>query len=147
MAENADSRLYEGLFLFDAGTASRRWAELEGRVQEIFKKHEATVRYSERWPDQRLAYEIEGTRKGTYFLTYFDINPQHLTELRRDAQLSQDILRALFVQEEDLEEEIDHRKKLAERRGRESSSPTSSSAPSSEGGEAPAAPAPAAPAE
>ena len=27
--------------------------------------------YSERWPDRKLAYEVKGCRKGTYFLPYF----------------------------------------------------------------------------
>lgn len=115
----SDARLYEGMFLFDSNQTVRRWAELEDRVQQIFQKNEASIEYSERWPDQRLAYEINGVRKGTYFLTYFKAEPGSIQQIRRDTELTEDIVRVLILQEEGLEKEMATRKKAAERRASE----------------------------
>lgn len=114
-----EPRLYEGMFLFDANQTVRRWAELEDRVHQIFQKNDASLQYSERWPDQRLAYEIKGCRKGTHFLTYFKADPSRIAQIRRDTELSEDILRVLILHEEGLEQEMESRRKVAERRASE----------------------------
>lgn len=125
-----EQRLYEGMFLFDANQTVRRWAELEDRVHQIFQKNEASLQYSERWPDQRLAYEINGCRKGTHFLTYFKADPSRIAQIRRDTELSEDILRVLILHEEGLEQEMDSRRKAAERRASDPA-PAPAAAPAS----------------
>jgi small subunit ribosomal protein S6 len=62
-------RLYEGMFLIDSNLAAKDWTELETHIQEILKRNRAELLYSERWPDRRLAYDIKGCKKGTYYLT------------------------------------------------------------------------------
>lgn len=109
-------RLYEGLFLLDANETARDWPAIEALLQGLLSKHQATVEYSERWPDQRLAYDVKGCRKGTYYLTYFRANTQSLSQLRRDSELSEKILRCLFVQEDWLETEMNKRKEASQRR-------------------------------
>ena len=109
-------RLYEGMFLFDANESARRWSELEGRVGAILQKNGAEVQYAERWPDQRLSFEIQGARKGTYYLTYFNASPDNIQSIRRDAELTEDILRVLIIHEAGLEDEMASRKEVAARR-------------------------------
>lgn len=103
--------LYEGMFLFDSNLASKDWAGLEKHVQDILTKHGAEILYTEKWPDRRLAYDVKGCKKGTYYLTYFNAVGTAIDGMRRDIQLSERILRHLFVQEEGLEEEMEGRRK------------------------------------
>ena len=112
-------RLYEGLFLVDASVASQNWAELEALMTGIVTNHGGSIEYSEKWPEQRLAYEINGTKRGVYFLVYFRADTQSIVGMRNDAQLSEKIMRCLFVQETFLEEEMKRRQEVAERRAAE----------------------------
>ena len=109
-------RLYEGLFLVDASVASQNWAELEALMTGIVTNHGGSIEYSEKWPEQRLAYEINGTKRGVYFLVYFRADTQSIVGMRNDAQLNEKIMRCLFVQETFLEDEMKRRKEVAERR-------------------------------
>ncbi len=103
------TRLYEGLFLFDANLASRDWPGLERHVQELLERHQAELVYSERWPDRRLSYEIRGCRKGSYYLTYFNAPPESIEPLKRDCTLSDRVMRVLIVFDEALAEECERR--------------------------------------
>lgn len=102
-------KLYEGMFLFDSNLASRDWPGLERHVQEILQKHAAELVHSERWPDRKLAYEIKGCRKGTYFLTYFKAGPQAIAAIERDCNLSDRILRVLVLYDKELVNDCDRR--------------------------------------
>ncbi|MEE8141957.1 MAG: 30S ribosomal protein S6 [Planctomycetota bacterium] len=111
-------RLYEGMFLLDANETAKNWAELEAHIGTLLTKNQARLEYGERWPDQKLAYPVQGVRKGSYFLTYFRTTTDRIDELRRDAELSEHILRLLVVQEEFLEEEMQRRRDAAARRAK-----------------------------
>ena len=52
------------------------------------------------WEERRLAYPIKGQRKGTYWLTYFRLDASLIGDLRRQCQITDDILRVLFVKVE-----------------------------------------------
>lgn len=105
----AEKRLYEGMFLFDSNLASRDWPGLENHVQDLFAKHDAELVYSERWPDRKLAYEIRGCKKGTYYLTYFRAPPGAIPGLRRDSELSERIVRLLVLYDEELVSDCEKR--------------------------------------
>lgn len=104
------TRLYEGMFLIDSNLAAKDWTSLETHVLDILKKNSAELLYSEKWPDRRLAYDVRGAKRGTYFLTYFNASPLSIGEIERDAQLSERILRLLIVQERGLDREMERRK-------------------------------------
>ena len=136
-------RLYEGLFLVDASVASQNWAELEALMTGIVTNHGGSIEYSEKWPEQRLAYEINGTKRGVYFLVYFRADTQSIVSMRNDAQLSEKIMRCLFVQETFLEEEMKRRQEVAERRAAEPEPAAEAPAAEEAAAEEPAAEAPA----
>ena len=109
-------KLYEGLFLFDANLAAKDWPGLEKHVGDLLAKNEADMVYSERWPDRKLAYEVKGCRKGTYFLTYFNAPGPAITALHRDVQLSERVLRLMVLRNEYIEEVLEtHKTRQAER--------------------------------
>jgi small subunit ribosomal protein S6 len=49
------------------------------------------------WEERRLAYPIGSHRKGTYWLTYFKLDPSKLTTLNRECQLNEAIVRSLVL--------------------------------------------------
>ena len=109
-------KLYEGLFLFDANLATKDWPGLEKHVEDLLKKNEANLVYSERWPDRKLSYEVKGCRKGTYFLTYFNASGAAIPAIHRDVQLSERVLRLMVLQNEYIEEVLEkHQERQAER--------------------------------
>lgn len=101
------NKLYEGMFLFDANYAGKDWPGLEQHVQDLFQRHAAELVHAERWPDRKLAYEIKGCKKGTYYLTYFNAPTTAIQGLQRDCGLSDRVLRAMFVYEDALAEDCE----------------------------------------
>ena len=98
-------KLYEGMFLFDSNLATKDWPGLEHHVQDLLQRNAAELVYSERWPDRKLSYEIKGCKKGTYYLTYFNAEPDAVRGLRRDCQLSERVLRVFVLYDESFVEE------------------------------------------
>ena len=103
-------KLYEGMFIFDSNLATKDWHALEQHVQDLMARNGAVIEYSERWPDRRLAYEINGCKKGTYYLTYFRAPKTAIQGLTRDCQLSERVLRVLILHDEAFEELCEKRK-------------------------------------
>jgi len=103
-------KLYEGMFLIDSNLAGQDWPALEAHIQEILKKNHCEVLYAEKWPDRRLAYDIKGCKKGTYYLTYFNAPNDAIKGIHSDAYLSERILRLLIIQERGLDREMERRK-------------------------------------
>ena len=103
------SKLYEGMFLFDSNLAAKDWPGLEKHVQDLLQKNSAELVYSERWPDRKLAYEIRGMKKGTYYLTYFRAPNHAIQGITRDTDLSERIVRVLILHDESLEADCQKR--------------------------------------
>ncbi|RMF95388.1 MAG: 30S ribosomal protein S6 [Planctomycetota bacterium] len=93
MAQN----FYEGLYILDSGQFAR---DPNGVVQQFTKVIEEAggeFLVSRIWEERRLAYPIEGHRKGTYWLTYFKIDGRKLDEISKRLRHAPGILRFLFV--------------------------------------------------
>ncbi len=93
MAQN----VYEGLFIFDSNRYGRDPVGVSGQIAEVVAKLGGEVLVSRLWEERRLAYPINGQRKGTYWLTYFKLDSRQLVTLEREFQLSDSILRSLTL--------------------------------------------------
>ena len=89
--------VYEGLFIFDSNTFGRDREGLPREVNGFIEAAGGQIEVSRLWEERRLAYPIEGHRKGTYWLTYFRIDGKEIKNLERKCQLSETILRVLFL--------------------------------------------------
>jgi small subunit ribosomal protein S6 len=49
------------------------------------------------WNEQRLAYPIDGHKKGTYWLTYLRLDSDKLTDLTRDLRINETVMRQLTL--------------------------------------------------
>ena len=93
MAEN----VYEGMFILDANRYGRDPEAVSGQIAKIIEEAGGEILTSRLWEERRLAYPIKGQRRGVYWLTYFRVNGERVTELERQSQLSESILRVLFL--------------------------------------------------
>jgi small subunit ribosomal protein S6 len=55
------------------------------------------VLISRLWEERRLAYPINGQKKGTYWLTYFRLEGPQLPKITRQSELDDNILRSLVL--------------------------------------------------
>ncbi len=64
-------REYEAMFLLDNASAVADLDGTTGVVDQILLKHGATIVQKEKWDERKLAYEIRGHKRATYYLVYF----------------------------------------------------------------------------
>ena len=96
-------RNYEGLFLLDAGNPDFEVASQP--VRTVLGRYQAEILSIKPWDERRLAYEIQGRRRGLYILAYFAADPASMTEIERDCELSEQILRSIILHKEVLTQE------------------------------------------
>lgn len=89
--------VYEGMYILDSNRYSRDQTGVSGQIPEMVQKLGGEMLASRLWEERRLAYPIDGHRKGTYWLTYFKLDSTKLTDLNRQCQLSDSIVRTLFL--------------------------------------------------
>jgi small subunit ribosomal protein S6 len=89
--------VYEGLFLFDSNRYGRDPGGVSSQIADLVRKQEGEVLVSRLWEERRLAYPVNGQRKGTYWLAYFRMDGKRLTALERECQLSESIMRSLVI--------------------------------------------------
>jgi small subunit ribosomal protein S6 len=88
---------YEGMFLLDSTKVAVSWDDSVKHVHDILTKHQSEIVASRQWDERRLAYPVDGHKKGTYLLTYFKTDGAHLKEIVADCHLSEVILRELIL--------------------------------------------------
>ena len=88
---------YEGMFLLDSTKVAVSWDESVKHVHDILSKHQSEIVASRQWDERRLAYPVDGHKKGTYLLTYFKTDGTTLKEIVADCHLSDVIVRELIL--------------------------------------------------
>jgi small subunit ribosomal protein S6 len=91
------ANVYEGMFILDSNRFGRDSDAVSGQIQDIIEKAGGHLLVHRLWEERRLAYPIKGQRKGTYWLTYFRLDSNQLSAVRRQFQLTDSILRMLLL--------------------------------------------------
>ncbi len=91
------ANVYEGLFILDSNRYGRDPEAVSGQIRTMIEKLGGEILVSRLWEERRLAYPIKGQRKGTYWLTYFRLDAGRLVDLQRQCQITDDIVRVLFL--------------------------------------------------
>jgi small subunit ribosomal protein S6 len=89
--------VYEGMFILDSNRFARDREKVSGQISKIIQEAGGEMLVSRLWEERRLAYVIKGHRKATYWLTYFRLPGDRLSEIRQKFRLSDSILRLLFL--------------------------------------------------
>lgn len=91
------ANVYEGMFILDSNRYGRDPESVSGQVLQMVQEAGGEMLVSRLWEERRLAYPIEGHRKGTYWLAYFRVDGKEIKNLERKCLLSESILRVLFL--------------------------------------------------
>lgn len=90
-------RSYEIMFLLDSGKYATNPDEVTAEVNTILEKVEAEIVAARPWMDGKLAYPIEGHRKGLHYLAYVKADSLKIQQLQRLCRLSNVVLRHLCI--------------------------------------------------
>lgn len=91
------TNVYEAMVIFDSNRYARERAGMSAEVEKMIQAEKGEVIVSRLWEERRLAYPINGQRKGTYWLIYFRGPSSMLTTLNRQWEIHEGILRHLVL--------------------------------------------------
>lgn len=94
-------RLYETMVIVDSNKAKENYEQIEAEVLECITRHGAEIVKCIKWDDRRLAYEIKRIKRGLYLLIHFNADPGAIAAIDRQFRLSETVLRALILVDED----------------------------------------------
>lgn len=93
MAKNT----YETLLIIDSNHYARDPGGISKQIDEIVTEAGGNVLVNRLWMEQKLAYPIDKHQKGTYWLTYFEIEGVAIPKIDRALHLYEPVIRHLTV--------------------------------------------------
>lgn len=96
MAQN----VYECMVILDPNKYAQDPGTMGSQIPNLISKFGGEVLVSRLWNEQKLAYPIDGHRKGTYWLTYFRLESGKLSEFNREIRINETVLRSLTLKVE-----------------------------------------------
>lgn len=90
-------QVYEGMFILDPNRYAREAEAVSGQIATLVAKLGGEMLVSRMWEERRLAYPINGVRKGVYWIAYFKLDSLKLKELHEAARISESIMRTLVL--------------------------------------------------
>ncbi len=97
-------RLYEGMFIISDTVAGSDWEAAVKHVEDLLKNRGAEILKSEKWEDRKFAYKLKGHKRGAYLLVYFNAPEDSISLIKRDFELSDNVLRTLIVKVDKIKE-------------------------------------------
>ena len=92
-----NASVYEGMFILDPSKYARDPAATAQLVVDMITQHGGSILASRLWDERKLAYPINGHKKGVYWLTYFKMPGSGVTPLERQCEINDDIIRKLIL--------------------------------------------------
>ena len=96
-ASEVKEHLYEGMFLVDSNAYANDPETVTAELMQILEKAGANVVAHRPWQDGKLAYEIEGRRKGLHYIICFKMVTSGMDIITRQCHLSDTVLRQMIV--------------------------------------------------
>jgi small subunit ribosomal protein S6 len=93
--------VYEGMFILDPAKYSRDPGGAAQQINDLITQHGGSVLAARLWDERKLAYPINGHKKGVYWLTYFKMPGGNLTALERQCEITDEIIRKLVLKVDD----------------------------------------------
>ncbi len=94
------SRIYEIMYLLDNNAVRAGWNEAKAAATALISKHGGKTLSARRWEERKLAYSIKQRRRGTYLLAYCELGKDGVAPLRRELDLTENVLRYLILSAE-----------------------------------------------
>lgn len=93
MAKNT----YETLCILDSNHYARDPGGVSKQIEDLITEAGGQVEVNRMWMEQKLAYPIDKHQKGTYWLTYFEMEGSDVPKLDRAFQLCEPVLRQMTL--------------------------------------------------
>lgn len=101
------TRLYEGMFILSATLSEEsRKKAFEKVINGITEKGGEVHKIHEQGR-KKLCYEIKGKREGYYYLVYFSVSPEAITELWKEYHLHEDMIRFMTLEADEVLETLE----------------------------------------
>lgn len=92
---------YEGIFIIDSGLFARDPEGVSKQIDDAILALGGEVIVSRIFEERKLAYPINGQRKGVYWLVYFHLESTKLVELDRQYKLLGGIIRFMLLKHDE----------------------------------------------
>lgn len=83
------------MFILESNAYGRDPGGMANRIKDLIENAGGKILASRLWNEQRLAYPIDGHRKGVYWLTYFELESTSLAKFNRAVKLTDAVIRHL----------------------------------------------------
>lgn len=104
---HTQKNLYEGMYIISATLSDDARQKALDRITKGITNKGGEIRKIHDQGRRRLAYEIEGHREGHYFLIYFDVLPNSVTELWQEYHLNEDLVRFITLRTDKVLDKIE----------------------------------------
>lgn len=88
---------YESMVIVRSTLSEEEINAVLSKIREIIEKAGGTVLQAESWGRRRLAYEIQGEKKGAYLLFRFQADGKLIAQLEHQYRLDEAILKFITV--------------------------------------------------
>ena len=95
------NKAYESMYILRPQLEDEQVDGAMKQIEELVAKFGGSVVRHEKKGKRRLAYEVQDQREGTYCLLNFEGNNLLLDELRRFHSISDDVIRAMILTQEE----------------------------------------------
>lgn len=89
------------MFVLNSGRYASDPSGADTNLTELFERVGAEIVARSPWQDGKLAYPIDGHRKGLHYLVYFKMDGSQVTEMNRLCKLNDLILRHMVIEHSD----------------------------------------------
>jgi len=96
--------LYEHVFLTRQDASAQQVEELTAQFKGVIEQMGGKIAKVEQWGVKSLSYRLRKNRKAHFTMFNVDAPPAALVEVERQEHISEDVLRAITVRVEELEE-------------------------------------------
>ena len=92
---------YETLVLLRADLPEAQVRETTERAKRLIEGQQGTISETQDWGLRELAYPVEKSNRGYYFLLRYNSKPETVWELERTLKIADEVLRFVTVRPED----------------------------------------------
>jgi small subunit ribosomal protein S6 len=99
--------LYEGMYVIKATLSDEARHKALDRIQKGITQRGGEVLKIHDQGRRRLAYQVNGHKEGYYFILYFSLTPEVISELWQEYHLNEDLIRFVTLRTEKVMEKIE----------------------------------------
>jgi small subunit ribosomal protein S6 len=92
--------LYECMFLLDTTKMAGDLESARAKLHGTLERYGAEILASRPWDERKLAYPINGQKKGLYYLVYYKAEAAKIREIESDLKLNESLLRYMTTKVE-----------------------------------------------